>query len=111
MSSKNAISSFNPGGQYVVLTFDDGPHAILTPKLLDILKEKKAKATFFVIGLKAKMHPDILRRISEEGHELANHSWNHPVLSKITPEDVHAQMEKTNKAIFDATKTTPSVMR
>ena len=41
MSSKGAISSFNPGGQYVVLTFDDGPHAILTPKLLDILKEKK----------------------------------------------------------------------
>lgn len=111
MSSKNAISSFNPGGQYVVLTFDDGPHAILTPKLLDILKEKKAKATFFVIGLKARMHPDILKRIVEEGHELANHTWNHPILSKLQVEDVHAQMEKTNQAIFEATNKKPEVMR
>jgi len=93
------------------LTFDDGPHAILTPKLLDILKEKKAKATFFVIGLKARMHPDILKRIVEEGHELANHTWNHPILSKLQVEDVHAQMEKTNQAIFEATNKKPEVMR
>eukprot|EP00607_Mallomonas_marina_P011163 CAMPEP_0182423568 /NCGR_PEP_ID=MMETSP1167-20130531/9606_1 /TAXON_ID=2988 /ORGANISM="Mallomonas Sp, Strain CCMP3275" /LENGTH=158 /DNA_ID=CAMNT_0024602669 /DNA_START=446 /DNA_END=922 /DNA_ORIENTATION=+ len=57
------------------------------------------------------MHPDILKRIVDEGHELANHTWNHPVLSKLQVEDVHAQMEKTNQAIFDATKKTPQVMR
>ena len=109
--SKDVISSFNPGGQYILLTFDDGPHAILTPKLLDILAQKKVKATFFVIGVKAKMHPKILSRMAAEGHEVANHSWNHPVLSSLDFPQVKAQMQKTNRAISDATGNIPSVMR
>lgn len=79
MYSPGALSSIGDvSGAYVMLTFDDGPHAMLTPKLLDILKQKKAKATFFVMGVKAALHPDILKRMVDEGHEVANHTWNHP---------------------------------
>ena len=111
MSSKNAISSFTTNEKYVFLTFDDGPHSNLTPKLLDVLKLKNVKATFFVIGLKAKMHPKILARMSEEGHEIANHSWNHPVLSTLDYSEVLQQLQTTNSAIFDASNKTPAVMR
>jgi|WetSurSiteA1Bulk_404760.scaffolds.fasta_scaffold00095_14 peptidoglycan-N-acetylglucosamine deacetylase len=66
-SSKNAI----------VLTFDDGPDGLVTPILLDILKEYNAKATFFVIGSKAEKHPEILKRIDNEGHIIGGHSYSH----------------------------------
>lgn len=105
------VYSANPGGKYASITFDDGPHAVLTPRLLDIFKKKKCKATFFVMGIKAKLHPDILKRMKDEGHEVANHSWDHPVLSHITPGELHNQMESTTTAIYQATNFTPVVMR
>lgn len=98
-------------GKTIALTFDDGPHGTLTPRLLDVLKAKKVKATFFVMGVKVIMHPDILKRALAEGHEIANHVWDHPVLSKIPRDQVYDQIERTNKAIQDATSFTPKVMR
>jgi peptidoglycan/xylan/chitin deacetylase (PgdA/CDA1 family) len=95
----------------VALTFDDGPHAMLTPKLLDVLKEKGAKATFFVMGIKAMVHPAILQRAVREGHEIANHVWDHPVLSKISYEKLEDQIKRTNDAIYLALNSTPAVMR
>lgn len=70
-SSPGALSRFSPGGQYIMLTFSGGPHFKNTPLLLSILKEKRAKATFFVCGAKAQHRPRMLRRMLEEGHELA----------------------------------------
>lgn len=61
----------------VVLTFDDGPDPVYTPKVLDILKQNNIKATFFVVGDKVSKHPEILRRIYAEGHEVGNHTFNH----------------------------------
>jgi peptidoglycan/xylan/chitin deacetylase (PgdA/CDA1 family) len=61
----------------VGLTFDDGPDPLYTPVILDILKQYGATATFFVVGRQAKAYPDIIRRISDEGHELALHTQNH----------------------------------
>jgi peptidoglycan/xylan/chitin deacetylase (PgdA/CDA1 family) len=109
----STISSFDEAkvGKRIALTFDDGPHGTLTPRLLDVLKQRKAKATFFVMGVKALMHPDILRRAHAEGHEIANHVWDHPVLSKIPREQVHDQIERTNTAIQSAISTAPKVMR
>ena len=66
------------GEKNVALTFDDGPHQILTPKLLDELNLLNAKATFYVMGVKVKLHPYIISRMVAEGHEVANHGWNHP---------------------------------
>jgi peptidoglycan/xylan/chitin deacetylase (PgdA/CDA1 family) len=95
----------------IALTFDDGPHGTLTPRLLDVLKAKNVKVTFFVMGIKAVMHPDILKRAHEEGHEIANHVWDHPVLSKIPREQVHDQLERTTAAIQAAISVPPKVMR
>lgn len=61
----------------VALSFDDGPDPEVTPEILDLLKQHKAKATFFVIGRHLQQYPELGRRIVEEGHELGNHSWTH----------------------------------
>lgn len=95
----------------IALTFDDGPHRYLTPKLLDVLKERKAKATFFVMGVKAITHPSIIKRAFNEGHEIANHVWDHPVLPKIPEAVLSEQLGKTNKAIYAAIDAMPQVMR
>ena len=74
------IKSINKGKKSVALTFDDGPDPKTTPRILEILREKNVKATFFVIGKKAEKHPDLLRRIDEDGHIIANHSYSHHYL-------------------------------
>lgn len=95
----------------VALTFDDGPHAILTPRLMDILKPLNANVTFFVMGIKVEKHATILQRAVREGHEIANHVWNHPILSKIPRETVFDQLWKTNMAIQRAIGFAPKIMR
>lgn len=59
------------------LTFDDGPDAQWTPRILDVLAEKRTCATFFMIGSAARAHADIVRRIGDAGHEIGNHTWSH----------------------------------
>jgi peptidoglycan-N-acetylglucosamine deacetylase len=61
----------------IALTFDDGPDSIYTPRLLDLLKKYQVKATFFVVGEKAKQHPDIIKRMHQEGHEIGLHNYRH----------------------------------
>jgi peptidoglycan/xylan/chitin deacetylase (PgdA/CDA1 family) len=78
----------------VALTFDDGPHPQFTPALLDVLKQHDARATFFVMGNKAEDHPQILKRMAMEGHEIGNHSYSHPDFNKLKKE---AQLEEINK--------------
>jgi cellulose synthase/poly-beta-1,6-N-acetylglucosamine synthase-like glycosyltransferase/peptidoglycan/xylan/chitin deacetylase (PgdA/CDA1 family)/spore germination protein YaaH len=72
----------------VVLSFDDGPDPRYTPQILDVLKSRGAPATFFVTGLSANAHPDLVQREYEEGHELGNHSYTHPHFDRIS----HAQL-------------------
>ena len=83
---KKKVPADADGTKYMALTFDDGPHQTLTPRLLDILKEKKAKATFYVMGVKVAIHPEIVARAALEGHEIGNHVYDHPVLTKIKPQ-------------------------
>jgi len=61
----------------VALTFDDGPDPRWTPRILEMLRQYHARATFFVIGSQAAQHPDLLRRMHAEGHEVANHTYTH----------------------------------
>ncbi|CAA9237940.1 MAG: Peptidoglycan N-acetylglucosamine deacetylase [uncultured Chthoniobacterales bacterium] len=96
---------------YIAMTFDDGPHATLTPKLLDMLAARKLKATFFVIGQNAVEYPDIMKRIVREGHELANHSWSHPNLGKMGDDGVRTQLQKTDEAIEAAAGKRTTLMR
>jgi peptidoglycan/xylan/chitin deacetylase (PgdA/CDA1 family) len=65
------------GSKGVALTFDDGPDPKLTPRLLDLLKKNNVKATFCVLGYRAKAHPELIKRIVAEGHTLCNHTWDH----------------------------------
>src|SRR5215472_9172331 len=69
------FNSVHVDGPYIAMTFDDGPSATLTPKLLDILAAHHIKATFFVLGEMVTEHPEILARAEREGHEIASHSW------------------------------------
>lgn len=72
-----SISSFNSDSNRILLTFDDGPHAEVTPLILDILKHNQAKAVFFMIGSNATQNKELVKRILDEGHEVGNHSWSH----------------------------------
>ncbi len=107
-SRYNSIKTSRP---VIALTFDDGPHPELTPKLLDILRQKGVRATFFVIGSNVAKYPEIARRIVAEGHEIANHSYTHPALTKIGMARVNDEIEKTCVAIEQATGRRPIAMR
>jgi peptidoglycan/xylan/chitin deacetylase (PgdA/CDA1 family) len=96
---------------YIAMTFDDGPSAENTPRLLEILKQRNIKATFFLIGQNVAANPDIVRRILAEGHEVGNHSWTHPQLSKLSDDRVTAEITKTQDAIKDASGYSPTLLR
>lgn len=83
------------------LTFDDGPHPIYTPRLLDVLAEHGARATFFVVGVAARAHPEIVRRMVDEGHAVGNHSWDHPSLPLLTRRGRKLQMAWCDEQIPD----------
>lgn len=96
---------------YVAITFDDGPHATLTPKLLDLLAARKMKATFFIVGQCVAEYPEIAKRAAREGHEMANHSWSHPNLGKMSDDAVRSQLQRTDDIIKTATGSRPALMR
>ena len=93
------------------MTFDDGPHPVLTPRLLDMLKARGIKATFFLIGQNAAEYPDIVRRIAAEGHEIGNHTWNHPQLTKLSPAALREEIDRTSSTIAEIIGKPLHVMR
>ena len=83
------------GRRCVALTFDDGPDPVTTPRVLDVLREKKVRATFFVVGKRAEQHPELVRRALGEGHLVENHTWSHsPLFCFLTPGRLRAEIEK-----------------
>jgi peptidoglycan/xylan/chitin deacetylase (PgdA/CDA1 family) len=94
----------------VALTFDDGPGPY-TDRLLQILKDDDAKATFFLIGNKVAVDPAGAKRIADAGMEIGNHTWEHPNMATIPPEDIAAQFSRANDAIAAATGRTPTLYR
>ncbi|WP_163651861.1 polysaccharide deacetylase family protein [Listeria sp. PSOL-1] len=98
-------------GKKIALTFDDGPNPKTTPKVLELLKKYHVKATFFVLGKAAKAHPDLVKEEYEAGHEIGNHSWDHPQLTKKSPEEVSSQILKTQFVIYQATGHFPDFVR
>jgi peptidoglycan-N-acetylglucosamine deacetylase len=105
------FNSVHVDGPYIAMTFDDGPSATLTPKLLDLLAAHHIKATFFVIGENVTEHPEIVARAAQEGHEIANHSWSHPNFGKMSDEGVRRQLRQTDDAIKNATGKRPTLLR
>lgn len=88
------------GTEAVALTFDDGPDPQNTPAILDLLKQQEVKATFCLVGFRARDNPDLVRRIVAEGHTLCNHSWQHLIdLAKRPPGEIRDDLKRTNEAI------------
>lgn len=95
----------------VALTFDDGPDPDYTEKLLDGLKERNVKATFFLLGKQVKKYPEIVKRMHEEGHLIGNHSYDHVNLATLSKTDAANQITKMNEAVHEITGEYPEYLR
>ncbi|MET8827879.1 polysaccharide deacetylase family protein [Streptomyces sp. NPDC004610] len=95
----------------VALTFDAGPSEHST-KLLDILKEKQVPATFFLLGKRhIDTYPELVRRMADEGHEVASHTWTHRILTRLEPDQIREELTRTNDEIERLTGRAPTLMR
>lgn len=101
----------DPNRPVIALTFDDGPHPRVTPKILDTLQQNGAKATFFVVGNRVDSYASILQREYTEGHEIGNHTYSHPSLTKLNAEEVKAQSDQTDQHVASLTSFTPKLLR
>jgi peptidoglycan/xylan/chitin deacetylase (PgdA/CDA1 family) len=95
----------------IALTFDDGPNPETTSKILDVLRAHKVSATFFVVGKRVHGNESILQRMQREGHEIGNHSWSHGDFSKMTPQQIHSEIDATQKAVKGAGVPAPRLFR
>lgn len=98
-------------GKVIALTFDDGPDPKLTPKLLKILKQAHVHATFFQVGKSVVKYPQLSRAVLAAGHELGNHSWDHPNFAAVGTQQAVRQVARTNAAIYHATGQLPTYVR
>ena len=87
------------GRPILYLTFDDGPSPTWTPRVLRVLREQGATATFFVVGQRAARHEQLARRVVAEGHTLGSHTWNHPHLSRLSDTEVTGQLLVTQAQV------------
>ncbi len=100
------------GAGCVALTFDDGPDPVDTPRLLDLLREKGVKATFFIVGKRAERHPEIVRRAWAEGHLVANHTWSHySLFCFLTPRRLRAEIERGTESVRRSCGVRPRLFR
>lgn len=95
----------------IALTFDDGPSTAWTPTLLDGLKERGVKATFFLIGENADKNPEIVKRMAEEGHLIGNHTYHHVELTKVSENEARLELADTSAVIVRITGKEPEYMR
>ena len=108
-----AVLDTTPGtyANTVALTFDDGPSPQWTPQVLDILRARGVKATFFLVGSNVAAHPQIARRIVAEGHVIGNHTYTHPDLDRLSRTAQAGQMDRTDRVIGDVTGVRPCFFR
>lgn len=95
----------------VALTWDDGPTPERTPYVLDVLKEKGVKATFFLQGSNAEQYPELVCRIRDEGHVIGNHSYSHPYFPDLTPDEAEEEIVRTNRVLEEILGAPPVLFR
>jgi peptidoglycan/xylan/chitin deacetylase (PgdA/CDA1 family) len=95
------IWSVTTGAPLTALTFDDGPHPALTPRILDVLDLYQVKATFMMMGHAAERHPDIVHEVVARGHEIGNHTWRHMHITKTSAETARHEIERGTQIIED----------
>lgn len=112
VENKIIWASSGPGfGNRLAITFDDGPTPGVTERVLEELKKRNLRATFFMIGSRVNAAPDLAKRVFEEGHEVCNHSYTHPKLSALPEEKVREEIVRTQEAIEKATGHRPVWLR
>lgn len=95
-----SIFTQGPHFKYVALTFDDAPDSLFAPIMLDIFSRYNIKVTFFCLGKCAHQNPDMIRRFATEGHIIGNHTYDHVDISKLSPEQVRSQVQRTADEIY-----------
>lgn len=101
-AAKKIIGREGSGGginQKIALTFDDGPHPIYTPELLDGLRERGVVCTFFVTGANATLYPELIEQMQEDGHLVGNHTYHHVQLSAVGEEIFLQELKETNRVL------------
>lgn len=98
-------------GKKVALTFDDGPSPIWTEKLLEGLKERNVKVTFFVTGVNVEAYPELVKKMKEDGHLIGNHSYSHIQLTAVHHDKAIEEINKTNEAIYNCIGEYPEFIR
>lgn len=98
-------------GKKIAISFDDGPDAEYTPKILDILSEKGVRANFFVIGKQAALHPEIVERMYREGHEIGSHTFTHSNIAEDSPLTLQMELNSTQWLIQEITGHSTSLFR
>jgi cellulose synthase/poly-beta-1,6-N-acetylglucosamine synthase-like glycosyltransferase/peptidoglycan/xylan/chitin deacetylase (PgdA/CDA1 family) len=95
----------------VALTFDDGPDPVWTPQILDVLKRNHVHATFFVVGTQVVAHPELVRRIVADGHQIGVHTFTHPDLARLAPWQRSLELRETQLAVAGAAGVTTALLR
>ena len=109
--SGKTASPVSAAGGYMALTFDDGPYPPYTDRLLDVLKEKKAHATFFLVAEQAQRHPELVKRALAEGHTVGLHAFRHRDFLKLTEEERQNDLALGKKVLHDITGKEPVYWR
>lgn len=110
--SKSAtLYGINPKKKMVALTYDDGPYTPVTNKILDTLEKHGGRATFFVVGSRVSEYKDCIKREAKLGCEIANHTYNHTILTSASPSTIVSEIERTNDAVEKITGTAPTLVR
>ena len=105
------VTSGPATSRHVCLTFDDGPHPEFTPALLDFLKSRMVRATFFVVGRQAEQYPELVRRMASEGHVIANHSYAHPRPGQRSAFQLMAEVARTDAYVESLLGIRPRLFR
>lgn len=103
------VWEINTSEKVIALTFDDGPHKKYTPEILDLFDKYDAKATFFVVGENAEKNPEVVLRMYEEGHELAIHTYTHPLRTNVP--NLIKEIKQTHETIYGITGFSPVLFR
>jgi len=101
----------SPDKKNIALTFDDGPSFFYTGEVLKLLKKENIKATFFVVGAKARSNPLMLDKIAKEGHEIGNHTYTHSRIDWLNDKKLKKEIESTSKYIYEITGKDPLTFR
>ncbi len=104
-------ATFLSADGHVHLTFDDGPHPTATPAVLEVLRNTRIRATFFVTGSRVREFPDMAKQIVRDGHSIGNHAFHHRNLVFRSAAYVKMEIEECNRAVREATGVTPSLFR